>query len=179
MTLGYGIARTDGCQVRWCRPVGAADGPVPGVFMLPPSAPSDEPELARALGTLGPVARFRTPSLWDALGTAIIRQVVRAGHAQRLYRTFCESYGLAVSCGGWTVRLFLSPGTVLELRNAQFADAGLARIEAALFGDAAATLTGMGVNVCHVDTGLLTPQQAASQIAGALAASCASLPARG
>lgn len=54
-----------------------------------------------------------------------------------------------------------------------------ARIETALFGDAAATLTGMGVNVCHVDTGLLTPQQAASQIAAALAASCASLSARG
>ena len=54
-----------------------------------------------------------------------------------------------------------------------------ARIETALFGDAAATLTGRGVNICHVDTGLLTPQQAASQIAAALAASCASLSARG
>ena len=50
---GYGIARTDGCQVRWCCPVGAADGPVPGVFMLPPSVPPDEPELARALGRSG------------------------------------------------------------------------------------------------------------------------------
>jgi dTMP kinase len=58
-------------------------------------------------------------------------------------------------------------------------DAHSARIETALFGDAAAALTGMGVNVCHVDTGLLTPQQAASQIAGALAVSCASLSARG
>ena len=137
---GYGIARTNGCQVRWCCPVGAADGPVPSVFMLPPSVPPDEPELGRALGALGPVARFRTPSLWDALGTAIIRQVVRAGHAQRLYRTFCESYGLPVSCGGWTVRLFPSPGTVLELDDVQFADAGLAFKRHALRAAAAAFL---------------------------------------
>jgi dTMP kinase len=53
------------------------------------------------------------------------------------------------------------------------------QIETALFADAAATLAGMGITVCQVDTGQLTPQQAASQIASALAASCASLPSRG
>ena len=54
-----------------------------------------------------------------------------------------------------------------------------ARIETALFADAAVTLVGMGVKVCHVDTGQHTPPQAASQIAHALPASCASLPSRG
>lgn len=54
-----------------------------------------------------------------------------------------------------------------------------ARIETALSADAAATLAGMAINVCHVDTGQRTPQHAASQIARALAASCASLPSRG
>jgi dTMP kinase len=54
-----------------------------------------------------------------------------------------------------------------------------ADIETALFADASATLAGMGVNVCPVDTGMLTPEQAASQIVSALAGSCASLPSRG
>lgn len=137
---GYGIARTDGRQVQWCCPIAVASGPVPGVFTLPLSAPRDVPELAHALGSLGVVARFRTPSLWDALGTAIIRQVVRAAHAQRLYRTFCETYGTPVSCGGHTARLFPSPDVVLELGDSQFADAGLAFKRHALRAAAAAVL---------------------------------------
>jgi len=54
-----------------------------------------------------------------------------------------------------------------------------ARIERTLFGDTAVTLTGMGVHVCQLDTGLFTAQQAAGQIADVLAARCASLPSRG
>jgi hypothetical protein len=48
-----------------------------------------------------------------------------------------------------------------------------------LFRDAAATLTDLGVPVVEIDTGILGPQQAASQIADALAVHCASLSEHG
>jgi dTMP kinase len=54
-------------------------------------------------------------------------------------------------------------------------DPDSARTETAMFREAATTLTAMGVHVCHVDTGLASPQQAASQITSVLAAHCASL----
>jgi dTMP kinase len=47
--------------------------------------------------------------------------------------------------------------------------------ETAMFQDAAATLAGLDVPVLQIDTTALSPQQAASQIAGALNAHCASL----
>lgn len=54
-------------------------------------------------------------------------------------------------------------------------DPDSARTEIAMFREAAATLSGMGAHVCHVDTGLASPQQAARQITGVLTAHCASL----
>jgi hypothetical protein len=45
---------------------------------------------------------------------------------------------------------------------------GAASTETAMFRDASATLTGLGVPVIQIDTGTLSPQQAASQLAGAL-----------
>lgn len=137
-TDGHGIARTDGSHVEWCCPEAAASCPSPDIFSLPPSAVRDEPDLARALGSLGGVARFRNPSLWDALGTAIIRQVVRAAHAQQLYRTFCAAYGTPVTCGGYQAWLFPSPDTVLGLSDGQFAAAGLTFKRTALRAAAAA-----------------------------------------
>jgi dTMP kinase len=58
-------------------------------------------------------------------------------------------------------------------------DPDAARTETALFRDAAATLTSLGVPVCQIDTSLPTPKQVAGQIADALAANCASLPGHG
>ncbi len=54
-------------------------------------------------------------------------------------------------------------------------DPAAASTETAMFRDACATLTGLGVPVIRIDTGILSPQQAARQIADALAAYCASL----
>jgi DNA-3-methyladenine glycosylase II len=54
------------------------------IFALPEGMLSEVPELARALSAMGIVARFRTLDLWDAIGTAIIRQVIRATQAKRL-----------------------------------------------------------------------------------------------
>lgn len=55
------------------------------------------------------------------------------------------------------------------------ADPDSARTEIAMFREAATTLTDMGIHVFHVDTGLVTPQQAADQITSVLTAHCASL----
>src|SRR6185436_13069253 len=40
--------------------------------------------LDKSLRGLGKVGRFRTPSLWEALVTAVLRQVVRAGQSKVL-----------------------------------------------------------------------------------------------
>ena len=50
------------------RPLIAGSGqPQPDVFRLPESAMIDAPELFEALTSLGTVARFRTPELWEAI----------------------------------------------------------------------------------------------------------------
>jgi DNA-3-methyladenine glycosylase II len=137
---GHALARTDGSSVAWCCPESAASAPEPGVFALPALAAGDVPELARALGSLGTVARFRNPSLWDAVGTAIIRQVVRAAQAQVQYRALCAAHGTPVRCGTMTGWLFPSPETVLGLGDTQFAAVGLAFKRGALRAAAAAFL---------------------------------------
>ena len=43
------------------------------------------------------VRRFPNPSLWDAIGTAIVRQVIRASQAKKLYQPFCANYGEQVT----------------------------------------------------------------------------------
>jgi dTMP kinase len=58
-------------------------------------------------------------------------------------------------------------------------DPGAASIETAMFRDAAAALAGLGVRVVQIDTGSLSPQQAASQIADTLSVHCASLSEHG
>jgi DNA-3-methyladenine glycosylase II len=137
---GHAVARTNGSHLDWCCAEAAAGAPDPGVLTLPAQAARAVPELAAALGSLGAVARFGNPSLWDALGTAIIRQVVRAAQAQRQYRDFCAAYGTPVRCGTATGWLFPSPETVLDLGDAQFASTGLAFKRRALRAAASAFL---------------------------------------
>ncbi|MGH4012583.1 MAG: hypothetical protein ACRDSL_01320 [Pseudonocardiaceae bacterium] len=88
---------------------------------------SEVPELAIALKQLGTVVRFRNADLWDAIGTAIIRQVIRAGQSKKLYRAFCEAYGEHVSLPiGGSYALFPSPEIVLDLSDNQFSSIGMA-----------------------------------------------------
>ncbi|MBB1033505.1 hypothetical protein G6031_03765 [Dietzia sp. CQ4] len=54
-------------------------------------------KLEEEIRTLGRVARWANTDAWDAVATAIIRQVIRAGHAKSLYRTVCERFGERVS----------------------------------------------------------------------------------
>lgn len=105
------------------------EGPIPHIdsFRLAHGAGKDVPELARALEQLGTVGRIRNSNLWDAIGTAIIRQVIRAGHAKRMYRRFCETHGEAVRLRtGAKLPLFPSAETVMALHDDEFAALGMA-----------------------------------------------------
>jgi len=85
------------------------------------------PELTSALAGLGRVGRLRNASLWDAIGTAILRQVIRAGQSKKLYRAFCAAHGEQVPLsGGETYALFPVPEVVLALSDEQFSALGMA-----------------------------------------------------
>jgi DNA-3-methyladenine glycosylase II len=97
------------------------------VFTLSDGLAGPASELVTALGRLGAVARFRNANLWDAVGTAIIRQVIRAAQAKKLYRAFCETYGERVTLSnGGSYPLFPAPEEVLGLSDEQFASVGMA-----------------------------------------------------
>jgi DNA-3-methyladenine glycosylase II len=133
--------------------VGSGCEPRADVFELPPMQPSGVGELAAALRGLGPVVRLRNGDLWDAVGTAILRQVIRAGQSKRLYRAFCAAYGAPVELpGGGCLRLFPSWETVLLLADEDFAALGLAfkrrplRAAARAFGENGARWCELGAD---------------------------------
>jgi hypothetical protein len=106
--------------------VGSSE-PTLDAFTMPNGVLSEVPELATALVSLGSVARFRNADLWDAIGTAIIRQVIRAVQSRKLYRAFCETYGERVELpDGGTCALFPSAETVVSLKSEQFSTIGMA-----------------------------------------------------
>jgi DNA-3-methyladenine glycosylase II len=105
-----------------------ADDRQPGLdsFVLKSPDDADAPDLFKALASLGTVVRYRTPNLWDAIGTAIIRQVIRAGHAKQLYRNFCDAYGQRCSSrDGRQFSLFPEPKTILRLTDEQYRAVGM------------------------------------------------------
>lgn len=104
---------------------GVRDDP-PLVDIFDPSTLVGPESLVHPLRTGGPVGRLRNPDLWDALATSIVRQVIRAGHARKLYRVFCQEHGDHVTTPAGDVYLFPSPQTVLALSDGEFARLGLA-----------------------------------------------------
>jgi hypothetical protein len=91
----------------------------------PAGLPESVPAALRAgLAGLGPVLRLSAPSLWDAVTTAVLRQIVRADQARALYRRWCQSYGVPVTSGGRTRYLVPSPERVLGLADEEFAAVG-------------------------------------------------------
>lgn len=114
----------------------------PQILVTDPAAlPADTPTaLARALGGLGPVARLTNPWLWDAVVTAILRQVVRAEQARALYRAWCTRLGTAAP--GVPAGLAICPGPerVLEIPDADYTGHGTAFHRTALQAAAAAYL---------------------------------------
>lgn len=104
---------------------GTGSEPVRDVFMTPKVC-TGVPELATSLRSLGSVVRFRNADLWDAIGTSIIRQVIRAGQSEKLYRSFCRSHGEQVGLpNGTAYALFPAPETVLGLSDDQFSSLGM------------------------------------------------------
>jgi DNA-3-methyladenine glycosylase II len=125
---GQWLIRVNGCEVLSCPLVASSGEPRFDVFALPRPgmAGREAPELLSALTALGAIARFRTSDLWEAIATTIFRQVVRAPHAKRLYRDFCQAHGQRVThLNGEAYALFPTAETVLGLHDEQLASAGL------------------------------------------------------
>jgi len=88
---------------------------------LPGSVPA---ALKAGLCGLGPTQRLANPWLWDAISTAILRQVVRAGQARRLYRAWCTTYGTTIHSPAGELSVAPSAEQVLALDDEQFAAIG-------------------------------------------------------
>ncbi|UOZ03381.1 hypothetical protein [Amycolatopsis sp. WQ 127309] len=73
------------------------------------------------LRAVGPVARLRTCDVWEALGTAVTRQVIKAANARENYRRFCETHGERYDTAAGPAWLFPTPETVLALSDDEFA----------------------------------------------------------
>lgn len=88
---------------------------------LPDTVPAT---LAAGLRGLGPTQRLANPWLWDAITTAILRQVVQAAQARKLYRAWCTAYGTPVSSEHGD--LFVAPTAqdVLDLTGDAFESIG-------------------------------------------------------
>lgn len=117
-------AGAGGCATTTIHLSGQGDAPVVDVF--DPTMVTGPTAMAGRLREAGTVARWRNPDLWDALATAIVRQVIRAGHARKLYRAFCQGHGDAVTTPCGPTWLFPTPEVVLALPDAEFARLGMA-----------------------------------------------------
>lgn len=106
------------------RVTGAHDAPV--VDVIDPVTVTGPKAMVTRWQELGTVARWRNPDLWDALATSIVRQVIRAGQARKLYRAFCQSHGEPITTPLGQAWLFPIPETVLTLPDAEFTRLGMA-----------------------------------------------------
>jgi 3-methyladenine DNA glycosylase/8-oxoguanine DNA glycosylase len=88
---------------------------------LPAAAPLP---LRDGLNQLGTTQRLANPWLWDAITTAILRQVVRADQARKLYRAWCGTYGTTVDGPFGTLAVAPTAGEVLCLAEQQFTGIG-------------------------------------------------------
>jgi len=104
--------------------VGAGDPPV--VDVADPATLTGAKAVVTPLQDAGTVARWRNPDLWDAVATSIVRQVIRAGQARKLYRAFCHTHGEPVITPLGETWLFPTTETVLGLPDAEFARLGMA-----------------------------------------------------
>lgn len=98
---------------------GSGDGPAPEVVRV------DQPILSRseigsALASLVPLSRVRNANLWDAIGNAILRQIVTADQARAMYRRLCVTCGDPVETPYGVKHLFPDPERVLRLSTRLF-----------------------------------------------------------
>jgi len=108
------------CDVEMTVVDGPRDGPAPEVIRV------DKPmlvesELGLALAPLVPLLRVRNASLWDAIGNAILRQVIQSERARVTYQRFCMSCSDPVEIPSVPAYLFPDPECVLRLPAGVFA----------------------------------------------------------
>lgn len=97
------------------------------IFEAPAHWPTTMPTaLANALAGVGVMGRWPTPTLWDAIATAIIRQVIRADQARLQHERFRRAHGTAVPTGIGTLYAMPGPETVAALRRDDFQRLGMA-----------------------------------------------------
>lgn len=120
---------------------------ITGADELPAGLPS---HLGHPLAALGVVMRVPNPSLWDAINTAILRQVVRAAQARKVYRAWCQTHGTTLVTRGSHHRFEDDLGNVQR--------------ELDLYEQAIPILESMSVRVVRINTGSLTPEGAAAAI---------------
>ncbi|WIN00073.1 hypothetical protein ACTOB_003754 [Actinoplanes oblitus] len=109
------------------------------------TAPNTMPAAFSHLGTtvarLAPVLRVRNSDLWDAIGTAVIRQVIRADQARRLHARFSAAYGQRIGTKHGDLLLFPTAETVTSLPETAFTEVGLKFHRPALAAAATAYLS--------------------------------------
>lgn len=86
-----------------------------------PAALSGPDALLLPLKHAGVVVRVANPSLWDAIATAIVRQVIRAANARALYQSFGRATGAAIGSGGVELMWAPTPDAVLRMSESEFA----------------------------------------------------------
>lgn len=98
----------------------------PQVTELPELPPAVPASLACSLTGMGAVVRWRTHDLWEAIATAIIRQVIRADQARRLHDRFRTAHGTPVQTPHGTGYLIPDAATVAGLPAEGFTSLGMA-----------------------------------------------------
>ncbi|GAA5175483.1 hypothetical protein GCM10023321_81620 [Pseudonocardia eucalypti] len=101
-------------------------GQLPAMDVYNPRELIDPASVVAGLRGLGPVARWRNPEVWDALATAVLRQVIRAGQARKLYQAFSQAHGEPIDTPIGGVWVFPTPSVVLGLPDGEFSRLGLA-----------------------------------------------------
>ncbi|MBT8228526.1 MAG: hypothetical protein HKP61_00865 [Dactylosporangium sp.] len=102
--------------------------------------------------------RVRNIDLWDALATAIIRQVIRANQARLMYQRFCRAHGEAVPTPWGTRHLIPTAEVVAKLPTLAFATLGMAFKARALVAAAEAAMA------CQDSWQHLTPIELVTQL---------------
>ncbi|MEV6526904.1 hypothetical protein AB0M43_33730 [Longispora sp. NPDC051575] len=118
--------RQDGPGTVNTEAVGATSGTAPTVDVFDPAPVRDLfGPLGAGLVEAGPVIRVRNVDLWDAVGTAINRQVITAAQARKTYELFCSTHGEPVPTSDGDLFLFPTAERVAELPDEAFDRLGM------------------------------------------------------
>ncbi|WP_329520058.1 hypothetical protein [Spirillospora sp. NBC_01491] len=101
--------------------------------------------------------RWRNPSLWDAIATAIVRQVIRADQARIQHRRLRRTFGPRLDTPQGPIHALPTPETVAGLSRDDLADIGMA-FKAAPLRNAALAYIEHGVKWAELPGGRLVEE---------------------